>query len=617
MKTQKISQMLNAVVTMLMSLLLAFTANATTVKLDVTAPFDIKSGRFNLDEIEDYNLNPILARDLTIPYDVVQEMANTALKANIDQTISDKVTLADPSPDVNYSVKISSNFEFIKQGQPLVTPFGTSTQNGLNISLEDVQAKLTLNISVHADSWTQTVDVKLPIEVILGAHANASAYLWPTIEVPEKKVFLSLDGKNIELIGLNGEAIQLGAKLGAFLFSMPIANVLITGTTGLPVDPLTGAIIGAIVGNTGAKIAEEKVKAIVSHQIENALATVNNQLETELAKYVDPVVNQANNLKDQLLGYQLPGLGKTINDLQNDWGVGFDVRTWVANNRASTAVTTRFSAENNGGRIYGKVRLPKKECKFLDFKSEQFGSFKLPIGLKNHNADLANKVGQLSNTVFNPNDLLSKVYLGEDPESRLRSGDPANSLPRWNSNYLVNFPGVLRDSGQYYEFDYEVFGLPSVAISELVANQNLKARFSAVEPEKVRSMHLPLGNTTLLFNSGLQPFGPNGVIVGGKGPASAEDCPSEKSGAKGLEKNFDFKSKFDPDKCPTCGFMQGLNARKEPVYIITDHEQFLSTWNLPFANTAISKGLNTSRTATVSPKNTSISTRQLPKAIVQ
>lgn len=546
---------------------------AADVKLFLQAPFDYKTGAFNLDDIETYNSGPVFSKSFTIPYAQLQDIVTQKLQQKVNKSLSGTVVCTDPCPDVSYSVNVTSAFAFTQTGQPTLQPFGDATENGVTVSLEGVQAKINLNIAVHAETWFDSGDVDIPIEVLVGAHGVSSVKIWPNLAVPQAAVTLTLDGSNVNITGLNGEAIQLGVELGSFIGLSPL-GVAVGG-------PIGGAILGAILGDAAADEAERQVKAIVTHRLETAIATANDMLESELTKYITPTVAQANAWKDQLLNKPLPGVGQSLNSLKQNWGVDLDVRSWVVNNSLRTVASTRFSSAPNGGATYGRVRLPKTQCVYSEINNRIIGHIKLPIATSAHNEDLAGQVGVDCNQVLGNQALSANLYLGENPEAKLASGNPANDLPRWTQAGLLSFTGTLQDKGSYYECAFNVNALPAAGITEMAANNDLAARLTELFPAQKRSMHIPVAGTTQILNSKLLPYGPSGILIGGKGPESTEDCPSEHEGGTGWQKNFDFGSKFDPETCPQCGFDIGAGKFNEVIYVARNPDAFAGVWAFP------------------------------------
>jgi hypothetical protein len=562
--------------TLLATLALTSTAGeAAGVNVFVQAPFEYSTGAFDLDKIETYNKAPVYSKSFSIPYANLQALAIQMMKDNVDRTISGKVQCTDPCPDVDYSVTVGSEFEFTQTSQPTVQPFGDANENGVTVNLNGVQARIKLNISVHAETWFDSANTQVPIEVFIGAHGNASAKLWPTLDVPQSNVVLTLDGKNVEINGLNGEVVQLGAELGTVIGFSPV-GFLVGG-------PLGGAIIGAIGGNAAADEAERRIKAIIASKLDGAITLANSLIKNELTKYITPTVAQANAIKDNLLAKPLPGIGKSLTTLQNDWGLNLDVRTAVRNNILSTVATTRFSPTPNGGSLFGRVRFPKTQCQYAAVE-KGIVTFKMPIATEGHNTDLAAKVGQDCNSVFNSQDLNTSIYLGENPETKLNSGNAANNLVSWVSAGLVNFTSTLQDKGKYFECSYAVTGYPAMAISKLEFGGDLGGRITDFYPESERVLHLPVGQFSAQFNSEIQPYGSNGVILGGNGPDSVEECPSKILGVNDVIENHDFKDRFNPDNCPNCGFEKEFGKHGEVILWATNPDAFQGVLSTPIVS---------------------------------
>jgi hypothetical protein len=561
------------------SIIASPTTQAADVKLHIQAPFDYSTGAFDLDDIENYNQSPVYKHSFIIPYTQLQQIATNALKQNVDQVING--TEECPTvlcPDVSYRVTVTSEFDFTQTGQPVIQSFGNADENGFNVSLEGVQARIKLNISVHTNLTPE--DVQVPIEVIVGAHGHASAKLWPVLQVAEPKAMLTLDGKNIEINGLDGNAIQIGAELGAVVGFSP-AGFLVGG-------PVIGTLVGIFGGDAAADEAEKQIKKIISNKLDVAITIANATLETQLEQYLTPTVAQANAFKDQLLNKPLLGIGKSLTALQNDWGMNLDVRSDVKDNTLTTVATTRFSSAQNGGRLFGRIRLPKKQCDYLEIDRPDTGHVVKAIGLKEGvNSDLAEKVGQDCNSVLAIQELNAAVYLGESPESQLNSGKPENIFPRWENAGLLSFSGNLVDKNQYYECAFSVNALPAMAITELSTSAVLKNKVSNnmtdSDPTSERVVHIPVGLDSVQFNSEIEPYDTDGIILGNRGPQSIDECKRKGSGSGGVQEPFD-PVKPDPETCPQCRPDLGPDKFKDVINPATNSNTLIEQGSIKISN---------------------------------
>lgn len=545
-------------------------AHAARVQLFAQPPMDVETGAFDLDDLERYNQTPVFQQTFAIPYATLEERISDELRRQVDRTMSGKIVCDDPCPDVDYRVSAATSFAFTQPNQPVIESFGNADENGVTVRL-DAQAWVRLDVVAAAETWFhETGDIHAPIEVLLGLHATASAKLWPVVDVSAYDVHVTLDGSNVEIQGLDGTAVELGAKLGTFLGFTPLG--LFTG------GPIGGAILGIIGAGAAADAAEAEIKRLVAHRLEQALQQANGMLQDRVAAYIVPAVAQANDVKGRILGTPLPGVGKSLAELQNEWGLQLDVRTHVEDQTVRTVATTRFSAAPAGGALSGRLRMPKTACVYGEISHPIIGHVKLPMDVQNHNLDLQPLVGMPCSGVFGGGDLGARVYLGADPEPVLASGHPANSLPTWADAGTVTFTGSLTEQAGYYECTFTVTDLPAVGIEELAVGRDVAARITELHPATERVMHLagvPYGLG--LLNSELLPYGWKGLAIGGKGPDSKEDCPTEMSSGTGWQKNFDFDYAFDPETCPQCGLEPYLGARDEVIYVITNPEAFLET----------------------------------------
>ncbi|HEY6558785.1 MAG TPA: hypothetical protein VI072_15985, partial [Polyangiaceae bacterium] len=172
-------------------------------------------------------------------------------------------------------------------------------------------------------------------------------------------------------------------------------------------------------------------------------------------------------------------------------------------------------------------------------------------------------------------------YLGESPEKRLLSGNPANGLLSWANTGVASYPAVLSETADYYRCGFQAGSLPNASILEIEAPEttNLGKRLGEAFSYNERFMVVRVGGTTLAFDSELAPISSTGVVVGGAGPKTLNDCPVYGSGGgQPLEraKIYDLKWRFDPETCPQCGVRRVMD-RGSIVYEITNVDAFLQT----------------------------------------
>ena len=150
-------------------------------------------------------------------------------------------------------------------------------------------------------------------------------------------------------------------------------------------------------------------------------------------------------------------------------------------------------------------------------------------------------------------------------------------MPSWTPAGALKFTGILADKGDYYECGFSVTSLPTVSIVELKAATALETRLTDYVPSTKRVMSLPFGGGQIVLNSELLPYGPHGILFGGKGPQNVDDCPAtSSSGGSGFVKLHDFDYRFDPETCPQCGLRRFQAPGDEVIYELTNPDVLLS-----------------------------------------
>ncbi len=548
-------------------------AAAASASLWVQAPFDVKTGAMDLDNLEYVNWQPAFSMPLHIPYDQLEPAIRQQIKAVADGTKSGTAVCTDPCPDVDWSITTNANFEFTQQNQPTLQSIGNASENRVQIAL-NTQARIKLDVHAHMDiPLASDVDVDIPIEVLVGIHATSTVKLWPDVAHEGLDINLTLDGSNIEIQGLNGDAIAIGAELGAIVGTTPI---------GLAFGGPLLALVGAILGDEGADIAKQKIKEEMQKRLDDALKQGEQQIETALTPILGAAAVQANQVKNKLLAQPLPGINQSFNQLSSQFGFSLDVRTHVAPSSVlRTVASTRFSGAAGSNTLGGSLRIPKTKCEYMVLSNKYTGTVYIPTNVATVNSDLASKVGQTCSALFGSADLKRSAYLGESPEKRLLSGNAANQLASWANTGIASYPGALTQTADYYRCSFQVGSLPNAGIVELEspATSNLGKRIGEVFAYNERFMVVQLAGSTLAFNSELQPINGTSIVLGGAGPKTLDDCPVYRTGGgQPLERSpiYDFEWRFDPETCPQCGVRRVLD-RGSIVYEITNVDAFFQT----------------------------------------
>lgn len=524
-------------------------ATAASVNLHVQAPFEVKTGEFDLEKLAYQNLAPVFNRSFLVPYDTLEPMLANALEDVVGRTRRFYITctflwIDDLCPDTEITVKLHSSFRFTQEGQPEITVIGPASNNTFRIKL-DVQARLGLDAAIHHSTgiWyssSETVDMY----ALIGGHASVDLKLWPIPSATNLKVELTHDDGNIKIEGLSGQIIGASIIIGAMLLG--------------PVGLALGAILGAI----GADAADDAIKEEINQAITEQLNAFNPQLRELMKGQIDPVIGAAVDYRNKVMNTQIPRLNMTLAQALAVSPASIDVRSSAINNEVRVVATTRLDPTSKGKSVSGKIRLPKTQCKYgppIGNKTAGYSSH--PIAVEPINADL---IGKSCAWLINSNSIARTVYLGENPNKLLGyPTDPANTLPSWQGAGSVSSNGNVADKADYYECPYTIGDLPAAAIFDIgsVKASELGARLDLFA-FRARYLLMALGGPTVLLGSQGGPGSATGLVFGGKGPETVDDCPSSYSAGTGFRANklAELKDRFDPEKCPNCGLLDFFNV---------------------------------------------------------
>ena len=551
-----------------LTLLGASSAQAGDVRLFVLAPQPPAS----LNTVETQGSDkPAYAHSYNIPYATVeQQIRNEIKKANVD--IGGSVKCSGPCPDVHWHVNVSTDFSFTQKDQPTITPFGNPQDNGVDIQLKS-QFKLHTVISarVWADPVTGHVEgkVDVPVDLLIGTQVASKLDLWPDTKSVSSYceatklqetacVTLTLDGKNIDLSDAKGAAVAIGTALGGLIGGSPLA-------AGIG-DPLSGMLVGALVSNEAAKIAEQKVQEEANKALTAVLQVASIRATWLASNYLDAKVAQVNNVKSKLLDTKLPGLNKSLGELAPAFGLSLDVQTVKSSGDINVIVTPRFAANPAGSKLVGKLRMPKDACVYGEWR---YGT--LPLGLKTveKNLDLAGKVGKSCADVMPSSDVKIAGYLGADPKI-LKVG--ASPLPNWKPVGSFKLTGNLteykhgtalqtqiqtRQTGGsirhvatgYYECGFEISDLPNADIIELDFKGKAAERMPGFQQDPHRFVEVSVAGVSAALDADWNKAGPP-VVIGGEGKCTAGKVKALHYEPEGwLDRISDL---LDLDKCPNC-----------------------------------------------------------------
>ncbi len=539
-------------------------AAPVTVKVSVHAPLVSPSlGKDKLGGVEKHSTTPF-NKDFAIPYDVLEPQIAKAIDDLIPNKISGVEVCTDPCPDVTWSVKLKPKFKFTKKNQPTLTQIGPSGQSKVRVQLE-TEVRLDVHADVHAETWFDSVDTPVDVFVVVGVKARVDVSLWPDLEAKkpgtnEKGVELefTLVDKNIDM-NIGGKAAGLGLKWGTIIGLSPI-GVLAGG-------PILGPIL-AIIGDEAAEAATAEIGRVFDEQVAIAFKAQTDQLEDMVNARIDPLIAQANDLKDDLLDTPVPGTGKTLDQLKSDLGADLQLHTVAKTSSVHSAAIMRFSSSASGGKVIGKVRVPTHVCQYMTIN---VGGFKatMPMGLVEANQDLAAKVGTKCSSALTEK-FGRKSYLGANPKTALGSG--AQDLPNWSNTVgSVAYSGNMTKTDDYYECAYELSSLPKAAILAIEPGE-LGQR--GIETSR-RVMQLTAAGKSLVLDNELKPLpagagGNSSLIIGGKGECGAGGS----SGGLTPNKMKELKDLLDPEKCPQCGILKKAGSE---IFEVSNPQAFFDT----------------------------------------
>ncbi len=534
-----------------------------SVSVQVRAPFAGTSNSKTLWSVEIDGRYPF-AKDFAIPYGTLEKAIDKAIDDAIPNNIYGKEVCSDPCPDVDWRIKLNPNFRFTKKGQPKLKQIGSSGQSKVRVELA-TEARLDLHAVVSAETWFDTVVVPVDVFVLVGMKASVDIALWPTLEAKQPGSSKSGVKLEFELVDtdlefdVNGAAVALGFKWGTIIGFTPLG--LLAG------GPIIGPIL-AILGDAAADAAEAKINREFEKYVAKMFDEQTKGLGTLANDYIDPYIAQANNLKDGLLATSIPGTGKTLAGLQSDFGASVQLHTVASTSAVSSAAILRMTGAAAGGKIFGKVRLPKEVCEYASFSSGGV-SGTLPLGLAPANGDLAAKVGNSCSAAVSEK-LGRTLFRGANPRAIL--GASAENLATWSTSAgSFAYTGNVRETADWYECDFQITGLPKAAILTMSAD-DLAARGISLQ---TRYMSVMAAGKSRVFNDLLAPLpegsgGNSSLVLGGKGK-----CGSGSSGG-GLTPNKmkALKDSLNPANCPQCGLTKRPGSF---VYEPADMKALVST----------------------------------------
>jgi hypothetical protein len=510
----------------------------SSARLHVQVPFDYNNpNATSLSSVEGYGNNPYISRSFEIPYGLLETQIEKALEDAIDSPVTGSYDLPDPAPILDYKIKIDPKVKFTKKNQPTFTTVGPASDATFDVKL-DTRVRAEVKIDVHAEVGPETIDVPLTAHVEINATGKVRMKLWPTISAEDVDVEFSLHSSNIDL-ELNGIAMELGAKVGVVVGLSPAG---IFGG-GLLLGPFA-----AIVANEAADIAEREINKAFNKELKKLVPKYGSEVEKKVKAELDPAIAAADAVKDKALAKQVPGTGKTVQQLLADLGAAFEVQVATPTDDLAVAATLRMSGAAAGGKMTGKIRIPKKECTYAYGNDNGWlKGAKIPLEMVPTNGDLDRKVGRPCSEIVQSSGLTRQLYLGANPRTAI--GTEAEARTTWKAGGDLDMVGNLTETDEYYECRFEIDELPKATILSLESAGALKDRLNE-EQFRERMMVLSTGPVSVVLDRNLDPWAAGGVVIGGAG-----ECHGSGGGGKALTPNQmqELLDKLDPDKCPSCG----------------------------------------------------------------
>jgi hypothetical protein len=533
---------------------------AAGVELFVQTPYEFQTGRFDLDDVDDMNGEPLLRKRLSIPYDDLEKL----IRARLDKLTAAPLegTLDGPAGShIYWSVALAADISFSQRGQPALTPWGSAANNGVHVDL-DTQVAVSLNAHIHvhatADWIPDPPDLDVPMHALIGGHGRVDLAFFPVIRADQLQVWATLDQSDVDIIGGDEAAIGAGAVIGAGIGFVTGGSII------------TDAFIGAVTGEAVLEEAKDQAKDVILDEAAKAFESSRDELTKMINAVVQPQIADANDVLTSVLNQPLPGLGKTLGQLETQLGISLDIRSTTQDDMFRTVFTTRFAnvpADGRQGQIDGRLRFPKRQCDYQTLGNRVLGDSLVAFDLVDANSGMHDG----GCAAVDLSALLHRVYYGDNPDRALRTGAPENNLVTWASLGALQM-GQMVETDDSYDCPFSITGLPSAAFLELRAaagsalSQELSVRHLRDGGDEALDRRLHAlektgeGRFVMVVVDGVSVTvdhtGTNPVVLdlGGKAPASTADCPSiPLSGGTGNQPDFDPKSVVPTgDSCTFC-----------------------------------------------------------------
>jgi len=518
--------------------------HAAPVKVHLQGPVRTdKPSATKLSKIETYGKAPVLAHDLVIPYDDLEDDIAKALKDELKKTYPSgkKIKLEAftgcPDDDINLWANYQSSFSFTKKGQPIVAKVGASANNQVKASVT-MRAKVRVHGTLYATADTMTwvgpayvceeekvsVPFDLHLEFELGGSAKIK--LWPTLTVDNPQITGDVIDASPSL-SVDGKIAKVGAKIGMSVGSSPLGLAL--------GGPLTFSTIGALAGSEAEDAIVDAVHKHVDAMVEAGFNDALGRANDMVAEVLVPAVAAANAKKSAALSTKLPGVGKSVNQLMGELGASLEVHTVTPNGGVGLSGVLRMPNKPGHATIKGKARLTSRKCIYAEFMGGVF-----PAGFGPANYELEAQVGRSCSAAFSGVKLWPNGYLGANPQTAL--GSTADQRKEWKGIGEATFKGTMKKVKDAYECSFEVHKVPNTAI---VSMRLAPSRGSDlfVPYKEDRFFVRRQGSVTTVLDNDLSPVG--SAVVGGPDTCSGGGGPKlTPSRAKEMQQML--------ESCPKC-----------------------------------------------------------------
>lgn len=444
-----------------------------------------------LNAIEHGQMKTVLSQSMAIPDSTLGPLLSAQVAAEADKfDASGHVSCTGDCPDYDWQVDASGSFAFTEPSNTTLTVL-SATQNRVKVDIRS-SGKVLLHVYGEAigggiaPDADGTIDIEIPITVV----ASAEIAVFPDWAVENVQIHTTISSK-ANISGYTGELFAAAAVSGSLIGGSPLGLAL-----GGP-----GTFFSLIM--VAGEVAIDKIEDKIAEAVVAAASKGAKKFTDKVLARISPTIGQGNDLKNQAMNTVIPGVGRSLTQLQSSLGARLHVRTRKSGANVQVTATVRFDGRSQQGTLRGEIRFPKNFC--TEGSTDSFGGGDITYsgGLEPANGDL--NVGQpcaqlLGGGRWGHGKISGSAFLGLNP--------PQENLPEWNA-FSRSFGGVgtLRDTGRWYACDFQATGYPN-GVLELSVGGSLGKRLNSGDTQRV----LVVGNQVFDERLALQP---EGVIFGG------------------------------------------------------------------------------------------------------